>query len=622
MPGRHLPVAALLAALSLAVAGCLVPKEITGGKAPAVKKTMREGPPVPRVLVNQLGYLPARPKIATVRSDAPTPLDWLLVGPAGAIVARGKTAPFGLDRPSGDAVHVVDFSAVRAPGEGYVLEVGGERSHPFAIRADLYRKLKLDALAYFYHTRSGVPIEMPWAGEPRWTRPAGHLTDAAVPCLPALACGYTLDVAGGWYDAGDHGKYVVNGGIAAWTLLDLYERLVHLGRSAAEFGDGRLRIPETTNGVPDLLDEARFELAWMMKMQVPDGHPLAGMAHHKVHDRAWTSLATAPHQDHQPRFLYPPSTAATLNLAAVAAQGARIFTPFDRAFAARCLAAAEKAWAAAEAHPGLLAQAPAQTAGGGPYDDAHVDDERYWAAAELAITTGKEAYLEAARRSPFFLAVPTTADPGSKGDGAPTSMTWQGTAALGSLSLLVEPKGLDAAARATLLGNLRAAADFYLAVIAEQGYRSPLRPGRKGYPWGSSSEVANNLLVVALAYDLTHDKRYLDGVAVGMDYLLGRNPLDQSYVSGYGFRPLQNPHHRFWAHQYNFRFPPPPPGLLAGGPNSGLEDPVAKAAGLRGCAPQKCYVDHIEAWSLNEVAINWNAPLAWVAAFLDERAGD
>src|SRR5262249_55589350 len=109
MRGRHPPVAALLAAL--AAAGCLVPKEITGGKAPSVKKTMHEGPPVPRVLVNQLGYLPARPKIATVRSEAPTPLDWTLLGPGGAPVARGKSAPFGLDRPSGDAVHVVDFSA-------------------------------------------------------------------------------------------------------------------------------------------------------------------------------------------------------------------------------------------------------------------------------------------------------------------------------------------------------------------------------------------------------------------------------------------------------------------------------------------------------------------------------
>src|SRR5215471_9888982 len=156
MRRRHPPAAALLAA-ALA-AGCLVPKEITGGRAPAVKKSMREGPPVPRVLVNQLGYLPARPKVATVRSDATGPLDWTLLDAGGRPIARGKTLPFGFDRPSGDAVHIVDFSAARAPGEGYVLEVGGERSHPFAIRADLYRRLKLDALAYFYQTRSGIPI--------------------------------------------------------------------------------------------------------------------------------------------------------------------------------------------------------------------------------------------------------------------------------------------------------------------------------------------------------------------------------------------------------------------------------------------------------------------------------
>ena len=105
-----------------------------------------------------------------------------------------------------------------------------------------------------------------------------------------------------------------------------------------------------------------------------------------------------------------------------------------------------------------------------------------------------------------------------------------------------------------------------------------------------------------------------------MNYVLGRNPLDKSYVSGYGERPLQNPHHRFWAHQANATFPSPPPGVLSGGPNSGLQDPYVQAAGLAGCAPQKCYVDNIEAWSANEEAINWNAPLAWVAAFLDEKA--
>jgi endoglucanase len=621
MPRRTL----CLLAGPLFFSACLTPTEITGGQSPSVKKMVREEPPLPRVLVDQVGYLPARPKIATVRSDAPAPLDWTLLDGGGRPVARGRTVPAGRDAASGDAVHVADFSAHRAPGEGYVLDVAGERSHPFAIRADLFHKLKYDALAYFYQNRSGIPIVMPYAGDVKWTRPAGHLSDREVPCLQAAACGYKLDVSGGWYDAGDHGKYVVNGGIAVWTLLDLHERLAGLGRSAADFGDGKLSIPEQGNGVPDLLDEARWELEWILKMQVPDGHPLAGMAHHKMHDRAWTELATGPHQDHQPRYLFPPSTAATLNLAAVAAQGARIWRTLDPPFAARCLAAAASAYAAAEEHPAILVRAPQQSSGGGPYDDPDVGDEFYWAAAELFITTGETRYRQAMARSPHWLAVPTTADPGDRPAGAPTTMSWQQTAALGSLSLAVQPEGrvgLAAGERAQLRRNLLAAADLYVAIIGQQGYRSPLRPGAKGYPWGSNSNVVNDLLVVALAYDLSHDRRYLDAVATGMDYLLGRNPLDKCYVSGYGSRPLVHPHHRFWAAQYNFRFPPPPPGALAGGPNSGIEDPTAKAAGLRGCAPQKCYVDHIEAWSLNEVAINWNAPLAWVAAFLDEVGND
>jgi endoglucanase len=106
-----------------------------------------------------------------------------------------------------------------------------------------------------------------------------------------------------------------------------------------------------------------------------------------------------------------------------------------------------------------------------------------------------------------------------------------------------------------------------------------------------------------------------------MDYIMGRNPLDQTYVTGYGERPLAYPHHRFWSFQANPKFPKAPPGAVSGGPNSGLEDPYVQAAGLKGCAPEKCFIDNIEAWSANEITINWNAPLVWVASFLDERAG-
>ena len=124
-----------------------------------------------------------------------------------------------------------------------------------------------------------------------------------------------------------------------------------------------------------------------------------------------------------------------------------------------------------------------------------------------------------------------------------------------------------------------------------------------------------------LAHDFTKDSKYLNGVAAGMDYTMGRNPLDQSYVTGWGDRPLENPYHRFWCVQANPKYPPPPPGILSGGPNSAFEDPYMQSAGLQGCAPQKCFMDNGEAWSANEVTINWNAPLFWVAAYLDEKVG-
>src|SRR5690606_4797288 len=132
---------------------------------------------------------------------------------------------------------------------------------------------------------------------------------------------------------------------------------------------GTLAIPEAGNGVPDVLDEARWELEFMLRMMVPDGEALTGMVHHKVHDDEWTGLPLLPDRDDRRRELHRPSTAATLNLAAAAAQGARLFTRYDPAFAARLLEAAEKAYGAARAHPALYAPEADGMAGGGAYAD-------------------------------------------------------------------------------------------------------------------------------------------------------------------------------------------------------------------------------------------------------------
>ncbi|RRR76235.1 glycoside hydrolase family 9 protein [Streptomyces sp. RP5T] len=565
------------------------------------------------VRVNQVGYLPDGPKRATVVTSSTQALTWQLRNASGTVVASGSTVPRGADAPSGQSVQLADFSSYQATGTGYVLSVDGRDSDPFDIRANLYDGLRSDAMAFFYHQRSGIAVDASLAGS-AYARPAGHLGvspnkgDTSVPCQSGV-CDYTQDVRGGWYDAGDQGKYVVNGGISTWLVVNSFERAKRAGTDAA-LGDSTLRVPERGNGVPDVLDEARWELEFLMRMQVPTGKPYAGMAFHKIHDAAWTAIPTRPDQDAQPRELHRPSTAATLNLAATAAQCARVFRPYDSAFADRCLAAARRAWTAAQANPAMYAPDSDGT-GGGAYGDSQVTDEFYWAAAELYATTGESTYRDAVTSSSWHT---------SAGAFTPYGFGWADTAALGRLTLATVPNGLPASDLARIRSSVVSAADSHLSTMAGQGYAVPVP--KDGYFWGSNSEAADNAVVMAVAGELTGDARYRTAVLESMDYLLGRNAIGQSYVTGYGERSSHNQHHRFWAHQLDASLPNPPAGSLAGGPNSALQDPVAQEK-LAGCAPAACYIDDIGSYSTNEVAINWNAPLAWLAAYVADRpAGD
>ncbi len=338
--------------------------------------------------------MPDHGKIATWKAQAQQPADWQVVDAAGKTVASGKTKPFGA-RTSRRPASCSSSSTSRpskTPGKGYKLTVGKDESLPLDVGDDVYRKLKYDALAFFYQQRAGIEIAMPYAGGAQWARPAGHLGDKSVACGPEAKCSYSLDVSGGWYDAGDHGKYVVNAGISVWLLQNEYERARALGHHADDLDDGKLSIPENKNGKPDLLDEARWEIEWMLRMVVPAGQPLAGMAHHAVHDDTWSPIPTRPELDKLPRHLRPVSTAATLNLAAAAALAARLWKALDPPFAKRCLDAAEAAFAAARKNPAIVAVGAKE--GGGAYGDSDFEDEVFWAAAELSLTTGKGEYEE------------------------------------------------------------------------------------------------------------------------------------------------------------------------------------------------------------------------------------
>ena len=583
------------------------------------------------ILTNQVGYFPALEKKATLLSTESGAMEFYLKDSSGKTVYTGTSQPFGSDVDSGDAVHILDFSDFKEEGTYYLEAENGAVSREFAVGVkDTYSGMLYDALNYFYQNRSGIDIEAQYitSGDAAsLARPAGHSNDTAT---IEQTWGYsgssgTQDVTGGWYDAGDHGKYVVNGGISLWLMQNEYERAASLGTADA-YADGTMYLPENSNGYPDLLDEARYEMEWMLKMIVQDGD-YQGMAYHKVHDIKWTALAVAPADDPEERILKPPTTAATLNLAACGAQAYRLWKDLDSSFADECLTAAKNAYEAAKKHPAMYAPLD-ESVGGGAYGDDNAEDEFYWAACELYAATGEDSYLNDMKSSAYYLAVPTSMD-GGEAVGVVGSFDWGHTAALGSMTMALFPDTLGGDA-AALTDNFKKAADYYIDLENKQGYGLPYGQSTisyadkdTGYIWGSNSVVADNAIVLAYAYDLTGTSDYLNGAAGAMDYLLGRNAMDYSYVTGYGTHSAQYPHHRWWSNLISDDFPKAPCGVLVGGPNSGMNDPWVRGSGWKKgqIAPQKCYMDHIEAWSVNECTINWNTPLAWLTSFLCEQDG-
>lgn len=581
-------------------------------------------PAASAIRFNQVGFEPKEAKRFIIAVSTAAPLAWRLTRHDGSLAASGLTTPFGFDEASGERVHRVDVPGPLATGD-YRLRVGDLASRPVAVSPRPFRRLFGDAMSFFYQQRSGVPIRAGLVQRPDLARGAGHSPDIAG-CFDGVdrqgvrwpGCGYSLDVTGGWYDAGDHGKYVVNGGVSVWAMLNAYERAARRTPASPLIADGALALPERGNGVPDLLDEARVEVEFLLAMQVPEGErtPVfragrvvlvdgAGLVHHKVADTRWTALPTAPADDREKRALYPPSTAATLNMAAVAAQCARIWRAVDAPFARRCLSAAMRAWAAAEREPALIATDRFDGSGG--YGDTDLADERFWAAAELYATTADPVYRAALVGSPLF-----------RGRDAAPEIGWATVGTAGTISLLTALNGLSLDELARQRHSLLLAADAAVRRIARQGYAIPYGPAR--YPWGSNGAMLNVATVLGVAYDLTGRQAYRGAVVDVMDYMLGRNPLDRSFVTGYGVRPALNPHHRFWARQADARYPAPPPGVLSGGPNdSAMTDEVAR--GMKGrCWPQTCWIDEYRAFTQTEVAINWNAPLVWVTAFLESTA--
>ena len=543
--------------------------------------------------VNQVGFLPAAQKLAVVAAGQATRFS-IHDATTGKQVLDGQLGAAATWDASGETVRLADFSRLRSSGTYRIKVAGLADSAPFAIGADAYRALDAAALRSYYFQRSGIALTAQYAGP--WARAAGH-PDTVVLIHPSAAtvkrpAGAAISSPKGWYDAGDYNKYVVNSGITTYTLLAAYEHFPDW------FDKLQVSLPESGNGLPDVLNEALWNLEWMASMQDPDD----GGVYHKLTNKVFDPMVM-PSQATSPRYVVQKSTAATLDFAAVMATASRVLAPFDSLASgrsARYLAAAEAAWRWAAQHPAVTYRQPADIVTG-DYGDQTLDDEFSWAAAELLIGTGNDAYRA---RTLQAAGLPQPAGPSM------AEPNWADVRALGWISLAHHASaGADAAdARARIV----ALADTLVARWLASPYRITMR--RADMVWGSNAVILNQAMMLLQAYRLNARPDYLDAAQSALDYVLGRNAIGISFVTGFGALSPQHPHHR---PSQADAVAAPVPGLLVGGPNPGQQDRKnCGAVAYPSAAPALSYLDAVCSYASNEVAINWNAPLVYVAAAL------
>lgn len=538
-----------------------------------------------KIVLNQVGYLPAWPKMAfLINVDGKIKQAELLNATDRHSVFKFKTGINKKDQQTHDFIQELNFSGFNKVGR-YILKAGKVESHPFAIGQHIYQQpLKLLLRSYFLQ-RCGVKID---DAATKLKHEACHLHDAVIAREDsAHKTGDLVPTTGGWHDAGDYGKYIATTAVTIGRLLALYED------NPDFFDKFSFNIPESSNAQPDILDEAQVGLDWMLAMQRADG-----ALYRKIGGDSWPK-GLIPDQNNQVRFLYPITTPETAKAAAAWAMAARIYQAKQPEKATKYLEAAKRSWHYLETiDKQIFDYKEGDNKGSGPYMYNNTDndlsltydwDDRLWAAVELLIATGDEKYkkyvdkiLPAAPLNPF---------------------EWKDPSALAMTHVLFHPK-LQACKQWRTLTKKKFLdrAKKLMGNLANSGYRI----ANNRFVWSSNKITAEEGIILIHAYNLTKNKDYLNAAVAQLNYLLGRNHFDLSFVSGVGTHHVENV-----SHIYLVAAKAKLPGLFVGGPNE-LEQ---SGIGPKNKGPLS-YIDDARSYATNEYAIDYNASLIGLLGML------
>jgi endoglucanase len=548
----------------------------------------------PNIRLNQIGFYTKGPKVAAIINCNKTAFSIKALGTSNAVFTGNLSAEKSWDQ-SGENVKTADFSSFVTPGT-YVLTIDGfGESYQFKIANNIYTTLNKAVLKAYYYNRCSTALLAVNAGQ--WARSAGH-PDTAVKVHPQAAsasrpAGTSLASPKGWYDAGDYNSYVVNSGISTYTLMMSYEQF------KPYYDSLNINIPESGNSTPDILDEIKWNLDWMLSMQ----DPTDGGVYSKKTEAVFSSF-TMPDKVLSERYVVGKTTAATADFAAVMAVAYRIYKNSNLTFANSCLAASKKAFQWTNSNPNVIFQIANAQAGfpavtTGDYGDSIVSDELEWAATELYIATKDDNYYSKSFKNTNNYSVPS----------------WQQVRILGLLSLLYHHDSLTKIGKndyENMKAKLKSVVDKLLTYQQSNSpYKIVMGEGNaSNFSWGSNANAANQAVVLLNAYRVFNTENYAIAALSNVDYLLGRNAVGYSFITGFGSKKVMNIHHRI---SFSDNIVEPVPGWLAGGPTT--------QTGNDGCAidvphPAKSYTDDKNCFSKNEVAINWNAPALYITSAL------